>query len=495
MNKKKTYKSVVLALSAPLVLNGCASTDGMSNTALGCMGGALLGGIGVLANTGDAKKALVGALAGGIVGCGIGAYIDAREKKLKELAEQNSLKPEFERIALDEKNGTSFSYDAEENLIASQVSLSTDKPMFASNKAQVTDPQQLKNLRGFLKGYIEDLDEGSKIYVVGHTDSSGSAVYNQKLSERRAKFIADELVKAGADPERIFYEGVGESQPVASNQTEEGKRKNRRFELVDVMLDKKDEKGPQMNMVPDEQVVQVASAKKTRIENVINDSPMVDKKTQTAQIKAPEPKVKATSKRRSESLGLNGVALSQFDQSLVMVALGEREKESSMPFFPTAQADEASVIGSCAYTAPVAESNLKSYTDRPIQKAKVSESIKNLYGTAWYGMASTTGVTIGPVGIEKDTLNPTHTPYISFYKNYDGSATTPDYKYPVSVETYRGDGTVLLRMFAKEDDALVRCTDVVFNTNGEKTTRASAVIYQENQDLMAKSFKMNLVEG
>ncbi|GGW79011.1 OmpA family protein [Alteromonas halophila] len=495
MKHKRTYKSVVLALSAPLMLNGCASTDGMSNTALGCMGGALAGGVATFMGTGDVKKAAIGALAGGIVGCGVGAYIDAREKELEELAQKNSLKPEFERIAIDKEKGTSFSDDAEENVIASQVSLSTKKPMFASNRAEVTDPQQLKNLRGFLKGYIKSLDEASKIYVVGHTDSSGSASYNQKLSERRAKFIADELVKVGANPDRIFFEGVGESQPVASNQTEDGKRKNRRFELVDVMLDKRGDKGPERNMVPDEQVVQVASAKKTRIENVINDLPVVEKKDPSTQDKAPEPKVKASSKRRSESLGLNGVALSKFDQSYVVAALGERERESSIPFFPTAQADDSHFIGSCAYTAPVAESTLKSYTGRSIQKAKVSESITNLYGTAWYGMAAKTGITVGPIGIEKETLNPTHKPHISFYKNYDGSATQPDYKYPVSVETYRGDGTVLVRMFAKEDDALMRCTDVVFNTNGDRTTRASAVIYQENQDLMAKSFKMNLVEG
>lgn len=490
MKCKNLYKPVVFALSAPLVLNGCATTDGMSNTALGCIGGAAVGALGTLLVTGDAKKALIGGGVGFIAGCGAGYYLDKREEELTKLAAENSLKPEFERISNDKSNGTSFSGDATENVIASQVSLSTEKPMFESGKAQVTDPKQLANLRGFLKGYVQSLDKASKIYVVGHTDSSGSAALNQRLSEKRAQFIADELVKVGADPDRLFFEGVGESQPVASNLTDEGKRKNRRFELVDVLMDKKDDSTP-TNTVNDKQVIQVASAKKTRIENVINDLPIVEKTNKSL----PKPTVSVSKSRLPVSLELQGVKLSEFDQSYVAAALGEREKDSFMTFFTAAHADVSQFIGSCAYAAPVVSSSLRPYNGRPIQKAKVADSISNLYGTAWYGMAGTTAVTLGPIGIEKDTLNPTSKPYFSFYKQYDGTATKADFKYPVNIETYRGDGTVLVRMFAQDSNALMRCSDVVFSTNGSTKTQASAVIYQENNELMAKAFNMTLVKG
>jgi len=486
MKCKKFYKPVALMLAAPLVLSGCATT----NTAIGCVSGAVVGALGTFVVTGDPKKAVIGAGVGFIAGCGVGYYLDKREEELAKLAEESSLKPEFERISNNEVNGASFSGDATKNVIASQLSLSTEKPMFDSGKDQITDPEQLANLRKFLKGYVKSLDKASKLYVVGHTDSSGPAAFNQRLSEKRAKFIADELVKAGANRDRLFFEGVGESQPVASNLTNEGKSKNRRFELVDVLMDAKDESA-QANTVSDEQVIQVASAKKTRIENVTNDLPVTNKTEKSL----PKPIVTVSNNRRPTSLGLQGVKLEEFDKNYVMTALGEKKEEQFMTFFTAANASESDFMGSCAYAAPVVQSSLKPYNGKPIQKAKVADSINNLYGTAWYGMAGTTAITLGPIGIEKNNLNPTHKPYFSFYKQYDGSATKADLKYPVSVETYRGNGTVLVRMFAQDDNALMRCSDVVFSTDGSTQTQATAVIYQENNELMAKAFNMNLVKG
>ncbi|HVO25329.1 MAG TPA: OmpA family protein [Candidatus Margulisiibacteriota bacterium] len=67
--------------------------------------------------------------------------------------------------------------------------------------------------------------------VEGHTDSIGTEEYNQKLSMRRAKSVADYLAKGGIDPKRMTEKGLGESQPVASNDTAEGRAQNRRVEL------------------------------------------------------------------------------------------------------------------------------------------------------------------------------------------------------------------------------------------------------------------------
>lgn len=69
------------------------------------------------------------------------------------------------------------------------------------------------------------------IIAVGHTDSIGSETYNQGLSERRANAVKTYLVNRGIDPNRIYTEGKGESQPVASNATREGRAQNRRVEL------------------------------------------------------------------------------------------------------------------------------------------------------------------------------------------------------------------------------------------------------------------------
>ena len=70
------------------------------------------------------------------------------------------------------------------------------------------------------------------VIATGHTDSIGTDAYNQKLSERRARSVHDWLVKCGISPSRLTAKGFGESDPVASNATPEGRAQNRRVELV-----------------------------------------------------------------------------------------------------------------------------------------------------------------------------------------------------------------------------------------------------------------------
>jgi outer membrane protein OmpA-like peptidoglycan-associated protein len=100
--------------------------------------------------------------------------------------------------------------------------------LFAFNKSDLTPSaqSQLDALMGKLQGA-----DVVSIKVIGHTDSVGSDSYNQALSERRASSVAAYLLSQGLAPNKITSEGKGESQPVADNDTEEGRAKNRRVEL------------------------------------------------------------------------------------------------------------------------------------------------------------------------------------------------------------------------------------------------------------------------
>ena len=69
------------------------------------------------------------------------------------------------------------------------------------------------------------------VIAIGHTDSIGSDAYNQKLSVRRAESVKAYMVSKGVEPNRIYTEGKGEKQPVASNKTKDGRQKNRRVEI------------------------------------------------------------------------------------------------------------------------------------------------------------------------------------------------------------------------------------------------------------------------
>ena len=72
----------------------------------------------------------------------------------------------------------------------------------------------------------------SRIEIIGHTDNTGSAAYNQDLSQRRAVSVASVLRESGVPGGRIAAYGRGEDQPIASNLTPEGRAKNRRVEII-----------------------------------------------------------------------------------------------------------------------------------------------------------------------------------------------------------------------------------------------------------------------
>jgi OOP family OmpA-OmpF porin len=68
--------------------------------------------------------------------------------------------------------------------------------------------------------------------LAGHTDTTGVGIYNQGLSERRAESVYQYFVGKGIDPEKIKTVGYGESRPLTSNSTKEGRRRNRRVEFI-----------------------------------------------------------------------------------------------------------------------------------------------------------------------------------------------------------------------------------------------------------------------
>ncbi len=100
---------------------------------------------------------------------------------------------------------------------------------FDFNKATLRPESypELKQLATFLRNHPE-----IKIEIVGHTDNVGSWEYNKKLSEARAKAVADYLIKLGIPASRIKYRGASYDEPIADNSTEEGREKNRRVEII-----------------------------------------------------------------------------------------------------------------------------------------------------------------------------------------------------------------------------------------------------------------------
>ena len=111
--------------------------------------------------------------------------------------------------------------------VAQKVTLAADV-LFDFDKAILKNEGKVKldDLAGKLKGINLEV-----VIAIGHTDSIGADAYNQKLSVRRAESVKAYLVSKGVEPNRIYTEGKGEKQPVASNKTKDGRQKNRRVEI------------------------------------------------------------------------------------------------------------------------------------------------------------------------------------------------------------------------------------------------------------------------
>ncbi len=203
---------VIAGLGLAIALSGCATDDPNRRAKTGAAIGAITGA--VLGHQIDGKKGrFLGAAVGAIAGGAVGSYMDKQQRELEEqLAEerrQNAI--ELERLKgdiLKVNLSSEVSFD---------VDKATIKPGFYGT---------LNKLARVLAKYNNTI-----VHIVGHTDSTGSASYNQRLSERRAEAVKAYLVEHGVAPDRIRTEGRGESEPRASNATPEGRAMNRRVEI------------------------------------------------------------------------------------------------------------------------------------------------------------------------------------------------------------------------------------------------------------------------
>jgi outer membrane protein OmpA-like peptidoglycan-associated protein len=199
---KKTLVPVVVA---SFVLTGCASTNAEKGAVIGAISGAVLG---KATSNHKNKRAVFGAAIGAIAGAAIGDYMDKQEQAFR-----------------DELSGSGIDVVREgDNLRLIMPSNIT----FATGQSYITS------------GFHTTLNDVAKVLVKfdktllsieGHTDSSGAADFNQKLSEQRATSVKSYLMNQNILAARLNTTGYGETQPVAANNTAQNKALNRRVEI------------------------------------------------------------------------------------------------------------------------------------------------------------------------------------------------------------------------------------------------------------------------
>ncbi len=202
------HSTSLLVIAAALLLGGCSSLSDTQKGAIigagaGAAGGAAVGS----AAGGTAEGTIIGAVVGGTAGAIIGRRMDKKAEELDEELENADVERVGEGIKVTFDGGILFDFDSAGLRDEARANLSE----FATSMKEFED---------------------TKILIVGHTDSKGPADYNRELSERRAGSAADLLRGRGIQDRRITAVGRGETEPVATNDTEAGRQQNRRVEIA-----------------------------------------------------------------------------------------------------------------------------------------------------------------------------------------------------------------------------------------------------------------------
>jgi len=181
--------TLILTLLCVMFATGCASNDPNRRAKTGAGIGAVVGG--VLGNQSDSRNGkYVGAFVGALTGAAIGNYMDTQQRQLR----------------IDIRSEASFDINSASIQSGFQNSLKT------------------------VAEAIGEYDQ-TAVHIIGHTDSTGTESYNQRLSELRATSVTRFLSRNGVKRSRMLFSGRGETQPIASNENSSGRSKNRRVEI------------------------------------------------------------------------------------------------------------------------------------------------------------------------------------------------------------------------------------------------------------------------
>jgi outer membrane protein OmpA-like peptidoglycan-associated protein len=208
-------RSIIAAGMALGLTTACTTTDQYGNvtqnrTGTGVLAGAAAGALlGTLAGGDDRRNALIGAGVGALAGGAVGNYMDRQEAEFRQRLRGSGVT--VRRVG-----------DELVLLMPGDVTFATDSAQISPRFGPVLD-----DVADVLQTY-----PATYVNVIGHADSRGDAGYNQRLSERRASAAANELIMRGVMADRFYVAGMGESQPIASNDTDAGRAANRRVEIT-----------------------------------------------------------------------------------------------------------------------------------------------------------------------------------------------------------------------------------------------------------------------
>jgi len=339
------------------------------------------------------------------------------------------------------------------------------------------------------KQAYEKMLDSERYIVIGHTDDTGDSLFNARLSQKRAKAVARILMDEGIPADRIFYQGAGETFPIADNRIPDGRRKNRRVEIVKVYGG-------------DEAVREYFEKRKTiykyyrpvdtRIASLADERKSAHKRAMPGHKSSSVNQ--ASRERSSRSSGRNAINFGghPVKGKQNVLALGDIRRTQNWwkRVIPEAYAGEQ----------PENPAKLLCTLDRPHYKTpilslknnreyRVSRHISGLYGKTWSDKVNRHLVLLNRVSILKEEVRADSKPQFKVYPNYRGQKhAKPAVSRYAPVNTYNLENGILYRVFLGGDHG-IQCADVLFPSNGGKHSLDGTIIYSRNGREFAAPFK------
>lgn len=505
---------------------------------IGMLAGAVLGAV---AGSQLAKKddrvwaAALGAGLGAGLGNLIGSEIDQRRCALARIQQKYNLDMQIAPLTAEAGGGIATAAGGSQVGLSVAVVDSGLRPQFASGSAELgleartqfaeiarqyavtwqlaqlganTTPQEREALRAALSK--------KRVLLVGHTDDTGDTRQNAELSERRAKAVAELFRAQGVADEQLYYQGAGETLPLADNRTPEGRARNRRVEIVDLsnedtfrvyLQSRRANTGyyrpAEASGMPEAVTTTSPAASKsvagtastaattttvTTSKTAASQPATAQSQGQTAASTAPATTVStgtSSSVVARPVLDFGGVPYSRSVATLNVGTLRQSSGGISISLVSQAQASDMSAISSCRDDRPRSAGLVKSLKGN--RAYATSEMMPGLYGRTWHDTVNGNLVVINKVAVLSNGANAANAPELKVYADYDPArarTAQPTVTVTPAVNTYPGSNGLLYRVFA-EGRGGVQCMDILFASQPAQAGTGKIVYGASGRELVA----------
>jgi outer membrane protein OmpA-like peptidoglycan-associated protein len=470
----------------------CAKTATLVGGVIGAVAGAVV--TSQFTKSTDAR--VLGGVGGGALGAAIGYNMDQRRCALFAIAKEHNAEmnvasvivpkgdlPAAETVAATAPapaSATPFAAGSDTTTAGLSVTLRDNGRQFESGSDKLTPeaeglfravaeqysyPKQQARLTAAStdddKAAVETL-RTKRILLVGHTDDTGNSGANANLSERRAAAVARVFQGQGVAAANLYYQGAGETLPIADNHTDAGRTANRRVEIVDLTDDAAFHKF-------------LASRRQSLQYYRASDTPLPDV------VAAAAPAKGRKAPKATGFVDFGGVPAATLTSAPDFAAgtVGGGAQAGARAFRP--------IVPTCNSDRPRAANGVKSLATQ--KDLPMSDYVPGLYNTSWSDTVNGNLIGLTNVDVPRDGGAVTGKPTLLIWKNYNAKKKMPpaDFQASPEVNIYRGSHAILYRVFV---GGPMKCMDVWFPYTDTGESRNSNLFYDRQSSLYVSSFEL-----